>query len=210
MDKLRERIERAGAWNPIAELELKAFWKHCIEAIKGTALREAVVRFLAEAVPVHFFLEAAGGKQHPAWQNGRFGMLRNTTECCILLPFMAQYEPGMLDAEKKPVPQLVDVALAATIVSDTFKFDADGRKTGPDHGRVAGKAWREFAEKLGTLPALVIEKVGTASDWHYGVYTPGYVPGLPLTPETWLVHRLDAFFAQRSLEQLYHPKGFIE
>lgn len=210
MDKLRERMEKAGAWNPIAEMELKAFWKYCVMNVVDEKLRQTLAHFLEEAVPIHFFLEAAGGKHHPPWQNVRYGMLRNTTECCLLLPKMAQYLPGMLDSERKTIPLLVDIAMAATVVSDTFKFDAAGAKTGPDHGRVAGKAWREFATASGIIAEPLIEKIGTASDWHYGIFTPGYKPGQPLTPETWLVHLLDAIFAQKELAQLYHPKGCIE
>ncbi len=212
MERIRKRLEVAGVWGPVAEWELRAFWKHGIEAIADPALRETVAGFLADVSPVQFFTYAAGtgGKYHPVWQNRPFGMLRNTTECCAMIPKMAQYFPGIVDRERKLIPEKVDAALAATIVSDTFKFDEKGEKTGAAHGEIAANRWREYTKERGTISGAAAHQIEEAVLWHYGIYAPQWRPGVPLSPLIQLVHLVDAFFAQKTLELLYHPKSVIE
>ncbi len=211
MEKLRARMESAGVWNAEAAIRLEEFWKFGVEAIYDTGLKLGVACFLEEVAPAQFLYEGASGtgKHHPAWQNGRFGMLRNTVECCLLVPGMARYVEGMTDVEKNPIRGRIDVALAATIVSDTFKVGANGERTGPEHGSIAAAHWKAYASRRQLADLDVIDDVFTAVYWHYGVYTPAWRKGVTFTPETRLVHLVDAFMAQKALERLFHPKGVI-
>jgi hypothetical protein len=211
MEKLRARMEGAGVWNAEAALKLEEFWKFCVEAIADSALKLCLAGFLEEEAPAQFFCEGASatGRHHPSWQNQRFGMLRNTVECCLLVPAMAQYVEGMVDADRKPIPGKVDIALAATVVSDTFKVGANGERTGPEHGSIAAAHWKAYASRRQLVGEDVIDDVFSAVYWHYGIYTPAWRKGVVFTPETRLVHLVDAFMAQKSLERLFHPKGVV-
>jgi hypothetical protein len=211
MEEIRKRIQATGAWSILTDLELKAFWKHGVEAIKDEGLRATVAGFL-ETVPPAFFTAPASksGKHHPPWQNGAHGTLRSITECCVLIPPMSQYIPGMLGAGKRPNSLAVDVALAATIVSDTYKLDHDGTDHGPAHGRIAAGVWKRYAAEQGWTYDFIVDKVAEAVVWHYGIWTPEWRPGVPLSPEALLVHLVDAFTAQKALALIYQGKGVIE
>ncbi len=210
MKALQERLEKVGVWDTKLESELKALWKYGIERIGDQALREAVSSFLC-IVPIIFYTDHASrsGRMHPYWQNGRHGTLRSIVESCVLVPDLARYIPEMLDATLTPDPRAVDVALAATIISDTWKKEDVGDvHYGPDHGRVAAAAWRKFALAK-KLDAALIEEVAEGSVWHYGVYTPGWTRDTKLPSVAWLVHLCDAFTAQRSLAVIYQGKAVI-
>lgn len=210
MDALRERLTRAGAWDARLESELNALWKYGVERIQHAALKRTISDFLC-IVPVVFFTDHASrsGRFHPRWQNERHGTLRSIIESCVLVPPMAQYVPELLDASMKPDPHAVDVALAATIVSDTWKKeDAGDVHHGKEHGRVAAEHWRAFALAAGLDPVLV-EEVATGVHWHYGPYTPGWTRDSRLPPVAWLVHLCDAFTAQPDLAVIYENKAVI-
>ncbi len=213
---IQKRIEAKGAWNPIAELELKAFWKHAILPIQWTGVQHTVVGFLRDVAPVQFFTAPASpsGKHHPPWQNQPYGMLRNTTECCLLIPGMSQYVPAFVGVDRKVDPKWIDLALAATIISDTFKFVADDKTIGAEHGSAAAANWLVYARRRRWMNEPDIEKVFDAVFWHYGIWTPQWRKeddlARPLSPLAMLVHQVDAFFAQNALAKLYNPKGVIE
>lgn len=211
METLRKRLEAAAGWSVLTELELKAFWKHGIEAIRDEGLRTTVAAFL-ETVPLAFFFEPSSrsGKHHPPWQNGAHGTLRGITECCVILPRFAQYKPRLLAADKRPMALAVDVALAATIVSDTYKIDHAGTDTGAAHGRIAAGEWKRFAEARRSLYPFLVDKVADAVFWHYGVFTPEWREGTVLSPEAELVHEVDALTAQKALAIIYRGKDVIE
>lgn len=207
---LQERLTASGIWDARLEAELKALWKYGIERIGNTALRETVKRFLC-TVPVVFFIDHASrsGRFHPPWQNCRHGTLRSIVESCVLLPAMARYIPEILDSNLVPDAEAIDVALAATIVSDTWKKEDGGDPHhGSDHGRVAAEKWLKFALSDGLDPK-VAERVAQGSFWHYGVYTPGWMPEVRLPPEAWLVHLCDAITAQPALAVIYEGKAVI-
>ncbi len=210
MKHLQERLRKAAMLDSNLQNELNALWKYGVERIKDSALRESIEKFLC-IVPLIFFVDPASrtGRFHPAWQLGRHGTLRSIIESCVLVPAMAQYIPEILDIDLKPDPHVIDVALAATIISDTWKKEDVGDiHYGPEHGRVAAEAWRKSAEKDG-LESRVIEEVAEGSIWHYGVYTPGWKPGVALSPITRLVNICDAFTAQPSLALIYEGKKTI-
>ena len=218
MEKIARNMKRVGVWNPEAEGELKAFWKYGIEAIGNKKLREIVIGFLEVKTPVQFFYEAndpnwgkklQAGKDphHLEWQNKRFGMLRNTTERCMLAPEMCRYVPSIARFtvdDPTAHQEKVDIVLSGTIISDTFKVNESGTLAGPTHGDMASRHWRSYA--TGQIPDQLVEAIADTVYWHYGVYTPGYREGIHLSPETWVVHFLNAFFAQKKLGKLFRPR----
>lgn len=211
MDKLKERLQNDGIWDDKLEAEIKALYKYGINCIRDGTLRDAVEGFLC-TVPAIFFTDHASrsGRFHPPWQNGRHGTLRSIIESCVLVPPMARYIPELVDEKFKVDTHAIDVALAATIISDTYKkADKGDIHYGPDHGRVAAEAWRAFALSRGFDPA-VVEEVVDGSIWHYGIYTPGFVHGTPLSPVSRLVHLCDAFTAQKELALIYQAKTVVE
>lgn len=210
MKDLQKRLEGAGIWDATLENELKALWKYGIDRIGNAELRETVSDFLL-IVPVIFYTDRASrsGRFHPFWQNGRHGTLRSIIESCALVPPMAQYIPELLDEKLIPDPAAIDIALAATIISDTWKKEDVGDvHHGAAHGRIAAEQWRKFASGRGLSPA-VIEEVAMGSFWHYGVHTPEWHPGITIPPTAWLVHLCDAFTAQTVLADIYENKTVI-
>lgn len=210
MKYLQERLTNAGILDLILQNELDALWKYGVNRIQDSALRKAIEGFLC-IVPLIFFVDPASrsGRFHPSWQHGRHGTLRSIIESCVLVPAMARYIPEIIDVDLKPDQHAIDVALAATIISDTWKKEDVGDvHYGPQHGHVAAKAWRTFAEKDG-LDSVVIEEVADGSIWHYGVYTPGWKHGVVLSPVAQLVHLCDAFTAQPVLARIYEGKAIV-
>jgi hypothetical protein len=215
MEKIRARIEADGLWNARAERELRSFWTYGIMAITNLHLRTLVIDFLEEVVPRQFFTAPASptGKRHPAWQNRRYGLLRNTTECCLFLPSFAQYKPGMLNEAWQVRSNLLDEAIAATVISDTFKVDARDRPLGPQHGAVAAANWLAYASPSASVNPASIAAIYHAVFWHYGIHAPLYPllrPNMRKHPVTEIVHEVDAIFAQNTLAKLYRPVRTIE
>lgn len=212
MQRLKERLEKAGVWTPRLESLVAALWKYGIDRIGETGLRETVIDYLVERAPLAFFTTTASQdpNAHTPWQQQVNGGLRGIVESCVLVPPMAKYVTGMLDASKQPIPLAVDVALAATIVTDTFRVDDEGLRPGSAHGRVAAGVWKIFAlSKRKTYP-FIIDKVADAVFWHYGVYTPEWREGVHLSPEAWLTHLCDAFTSRRELATIFEGVPNIE
>ncbi|MDP3963349.1 MAG: hypothetical protein Q8Q39_02525 [bacterium] len=210
MQALQARLQEAGIWDEKLESEVKALWKYGIERIGNEALRDAVASFLC-FVPLKFFTDHASrsGRFHPHWQNERHGTLRSIIESCVLVPPMAQYVPQLLDADLKPDQGAIDIALAATIISDTWKKEDIGDvHHGSAHGRVAAMHWIKFAHAQKLDPEIA-DAVAIGSIWHYGVYTPGWNPEMEIPPIAWLVHLCDAFTAQPTLATIYENKTVI-
>lgn len=171
MKTLRRRLKKAGILDARLRAEINALERHGTACITNPALRSAVEEFLC-VVPLAFFTDTASrsGRLHPPWQCGRHGTLRSIVESCVLLPGWARHVPDILDANKNPDPRAVELAMAATIVSDTWKKeDAGDVHYGAQHGRVAAEHWLPFALARG-VDRDVAESVAEASVWHMGVY----------------------------------------
>ncbi|MDO8571956.1 MAG: hypothetical protein Q7R79_04725 [bacterium] len=207
---MQNRLMDAGVLDQKLQSELDALWKYGVSRIQDTALRETIEGFLC-IVPVIFFIGPASrsGHLHPPWQHGRYGTLRSIIESCVLVPAMAHYIPELLDEDLQPDPYAIDIALGATIISDTWKKEDFGDiHYGPEHGRVAAKKWRKFAADA-ELHFQIIEDVAQGSIWHYGVYTPGWKPDTPLSGIAKLVNLCDAITAQPALALIYEGKVVI-
>ncbi len=210
LEQLQDRLSKAGMWDTQLESELAALWKYGVLRIQDERLREVVARFLC-IVPRIFFIDHASrsGRFHPSWQNGRHGTLRSIVESCVILPAMARHIPQILDNEMNPSTRAVDVALAATIISDVWKKEDEGDvHHGAEHGRVAAEHWRRFAAEQGLDPER-IEAVYDGCFWHFGLYTPEWKRGTVLTPIAQLVNNCDVSTSLSELNLIYTGKPVI-
>lgn len=210
MKHLQTRLEEAGVWDERLGLEIAALWKYGVDAIGDEELRAAVGDFLC-VVPKIFFTDHASrsGRFHPPWQNGRHGTLRSIIESCVVLPGFARHVPEILDERMEPDPRALDVALAATIVSDVWKKeDAGDIHYGAAHGRVAAERWTAFATARGLDPR-VVRDVADGSFWHFGVYTPEWTRGTALSPVARLVNVCDVATSLSQLALVYDGKAVI-
>jgi len=219
VEKIKEKLLSANLWNEVVEKELKALWKYGIDRIESTWTKASVVDFLEEETPLSFFINPASPskRHHPAWQNKEAGMLRNTTECCLIVDMQLRSFKKFCGVLDEIIPWTRDVVLAATILSDTFKYDKqilDGveivspGKVNPNHGKIAANIWRDkYAKRHGVARE---KEIFEATYWHLGRWTPGWTPKIKFSTLTKIVHRIDAIMADNSLELLYTPKDAIE
>ncbi len=210
MEELQRRLEKAGIWDFALEMEIRALWKYGIEPIGDERLREAIARFLG-IVPQEFYTGAASrsGRFHPPWQRKRHGTLRSIVESCAVLPGWARHVPGILDERKEPDARAVDIALAATIVSDVWKKEDAGDVHHKDqHGRIAAEHWTPFARRC-RLDGPTIDLVAEASVWHMGVYAPDWTPATRLPLVARLVNLADVATSLSQLEIVYDGKTVI-
>lgn len=209
--EIRKRLPSSMAWTSDLVTLLNQLWMYGIERIQEPGLRKLIEEFTLERVPIPFFLEPTShsGKHHPSWQNKPNGTLRHIVETCVMIPMLAQTVPGMLNRDKEPIQLALDVAMAGTIISDTFKTDVTGQSTKANHGRVAAQAWREFAlPRRRTYPEIV-ERVARTCEYHYGVFSPGWTDGQELEPETQLVSIVDVASSSKIMELLFDAKRNI-
>lgn len=208
MEHLQQRL--ANVWDAKLEAELIALWKYGVNRIEDERLRATVARFLC-VVPRIFFTDHASrsGRFHPAWQNGRHGTLRSIIESCVILPPMARHVSEILNDRMEPDPRAVDVALAATIISDVWKKEDEGDiHHGDGHGRVAAEKWQAFARAEGLDPELA-HGVADACFWHFGIYTPEWNRGTVLSPVARLVNACDVATSFAELSLVYEGKPVV-
>mgnify|MGYP006919667195 CR=1 FL=1 len=210
MEELQRHLEKAGTWNAGLEWRVRALWKYGIEPISDPKLRETIENFLL-FVPLAFYTDHASrsGNFHPPWQNVAHGTFLSIVESCVLLPGWARHIPEILDAEKNPSQRAIDLGLAATIVSDSWKKEDVGDKHhGPDHGRVAAEHWAPFALADG-LDRRTTMEIADASVMHMGVYAPDWKPGTKLSPLAHLVNLPDVATSLPQLHLLYRNATVI-
>ncbi len=210
MKELSERLAEAGLMDDVMRAELLALWKYGVDPIGDEHLRRTVERFLC-IVPLAFFTDIASksGRFHPPWQNKRHGTLRSIIESCVELPEWARHIPEILDDSMNPDPHAVDLAFAATIISDVWKKEDIGDvHYGPEHGRIAAERWRPFALAEGLDPA-VVEQIADASVWHMGLYSPGWNRQTVFTPVARLVNIPDIATSLPSLALIYEGKTVV-
>lgn len=221
MKIIRERLERVELWDSTVERELKSLWKYGVLRISNQLIRQGIVDFLEKEAPLGFFVNPASvsGKHHPTWQNEKCGILRNTTECCLLVDIMLEQYKEFCDAINNVLPDSRDIVLSATILSDTFKYGtaivkpySDSEKHLKDHGKEAANRWIPTAYGLHPKDHTIdlVEEIFETTYWHLGRWTPGWTPEVKLSKLTEIVHILDAIFADKNLELLYEPKHAIE
>lgn len=211
MHEIQRILDRLGALSchhdQVFE-DLEKLWGYGVEPIRDARLKEALVSFLTEKVPPGFFALAAtrSGEYHPVWHNGRCGILKNTWECCLLIPPLALCFPGLVRADRTADPEAIDVALAATIASDTFKWSHDGVWNGGKHLMLAAEAWNDHIKTIGLDTYGLAARTLNGILWHHGVFSPGWKPGMQLSDEHLLVHVADSIMAQRFHAGPLHPE----
>ncbi len=209
MEELQRRLEKAGIWDDELEWRVRALWKYGIEPISDPKLRATVGGFLL-VVPLEFYTDHASrsGNFHPPWQNVAHGTFLSIVESCIVLPGWARHIPEILDARKNPSQRAIDLGLAATIVSDSWKKEPGDIHHGSDHGRVAADHWTPFALAAG-LGRRTTMKVAEASVMHMGVYAPDWTPHTKLSPIARLVNLPDVATSLPQLKLIYRNVAVI-
>jgi len=220
MHYIQGRLENAELWNKDVQQELLSLWKHGVLRISNKFIQESIIKFLELEAPIGFFVNpaAASGKHHPKWQNKICGILRNTTECCLLVDIMLEQYKEFCDSIGNVLSEPRDIVLSATILSDTFKYGtnivkpySDSTKHQKDHGKVAAEKWILLAYSLEPKDETIdlVEAIYEATYWHLGRWTPGWTPKVDFSKLTEITHLLDAIFADKNLELLYEPKQII-
>ena len=210
MEALIYRLKKAGIWSRALAWRVRALWKYGVEPISDPKLRSTLEEFLL-VVPFAFYTQPAShsGRFHPPWQNVAHGTFRSIVESCIILPDWARHVPEILDAQKNPSQRAIDLALAATIISDCWKMeDYDDIHYGSDHGRAAAKRWIPFALAAG-LDRRTTMEVADASIMHMGVYAPDWTTRTKLSPIARLVNIPDVATSIPSLKLIYRGKTVI-
>lgn len=195
--------------------EFISLWRYGISQISDRSIRAAVVSILENEAPWTFFVLPASlsGMHHPKWQGHSAGILRNTVECCVAVERQMRIHREFTDARGRIRSADRDVVMAATILSDIFKYGTaaspyDEVRFQPDHGMVAAERWKSTAKQYDVNRAS-IQKVYDAIYWHLGRWTPGWNPRIKLSLYTAVTHSLDMFFSDKNLELLYRAKTRI-
>ncbi len=219
MEKITAYLKENQYWDQIVKQELGALWKYGVERITDTNIKEAVIDFLENVAPVGFFVNPASAshKYHPRWQCKKSGILRNTTECCLLVDRFLQNDAEFCNEKGEVLSKFRDIVLAATILSDTFKYgyrriDPENPQSGllnREHGKIAAGKWRASKKALQVQPEIR-EAIYEAIYWHVGRWTPGWTPGLPISKLTYITHTIDIVLTEKSLEIAFDAKEVIE
>jgi hypothetical protein len=213
IDKLRS----TGVLEASIATEITALWKYGVERVHDTAVRAAVADYLTSEAPLIFFVGPASmaGEHHPYWQNRKAGIVRNTVECCLVVDRQLQVYPQFVDAHDNILSGARDVVLAATILSDTFKFGSgdstsvdENTRYDPTHGAKAADKWRLLAARH-MVDSGVADQIYEAIYWHLGRWTPGWKPGMTSSAYAHVTHCVDMFMSDKNLELLYDPKKRI-
>ncbi len=211
---IESTLRARGIWSAVIHERLVEFNRLCLAQISDEPLREIIIAFLVEKVPVDFYVAPASssGRNHPSWQSSAGGILLNTAECCIGIDRKMRIYPELADAVGKPLPKERDIIYAATILSDTFKPEDYGKQWSEwSHHKRAAEEFVPFALSRG-LDASRIDPIKDAIFWHLGRFTPSREkdmlnPRVTLTPTSFITHELDMDFSNRSLDEVFTRKG---
>jgi hypothetical protein len=217
LDVLRQKSDKI---DDLVEKEIRTLWREGVERISNPNIRQAIKFFYIHVVPVEFFSAPSSmtGNHHPEWHNdvpGGFGILRHIIECCVMADKELEIEGYVkrdLDDRERIDPDALDIVLAATLVTDTFKNGSWGKRTLRNHGEIAARMWR--LTTTGRVDEWIGSKIADAVHFHYGRYTPVPEGSPPVKLEnlpklTQIVHRLDARSADGNNMLIYRPVGNI-
>jgi len=217
MDAVIGKLKAMEAYTDLVGAEIAALWKHGVERVSDSELRAVLIYFLAEVAPWTFFVNPASstGRNHPEWQGGRAGIVRNTVECCVAVDRQLQIYPDLTDNNAEAKPEARNIVLIATILSDTFKYGeaeikeiSSESKIDKNHGRIAAERWRAAARRY-EIRQESVDEIYEAIYWHLGRFTPGWPPGKGMSLYAAITHRIDMFFSDKSLELLYDAKRVV-
>ena len=195
---------------PGAKRELEALTRHGPDAIDDRPLRQAVSTFLEFETPMDFFSSEAGPaiiRDRPNHHTNPFGLLRSVIERLVMLPALAPHVDGMLRYDGTVDRLALDVAIAATLVSDTQHSGLFGILKKGNHAEIAAYAWRKFHPK--TNPSItervIAERVADAAQWHHGGKGVAQPPS-NIRPEMRLVALVTAFCTSKKIDTIYRPR----
>lgn len=205
------KLKKQGVLTDEIRQRLSEFWFHGVEKICDRRIKAAVVYLFTKIVPWQFFTAPASSstKYHPTWQVKPGGLIRHTTELCIVIERQLQQYPKLTDSKCNPLPEARDILLAAGILHDTFKNGLPwGEKTDyENHHRVAAEKWDAAAGKFG-VPKSIRESIYEAIFWHAGRWTPEWQPDKleKLSIYARILHSADMFSSDYNLDLMYTAK----
>lgn len=208
--------QRLAGMSPTVRHDTRMLWKYGVLRVQDAALRAALEDFFTNMVAPQFYTTPSSrtGKYHLSWHNKEGGLLRNTVECCKVVPFMMTAYPEFTDNSNpkfpKVLPEHQDAVLAATMVSDSMKCGHPwGDTMIREHGIIAATNFLPVCEKYG-VNGVLAKRVYDATYGHLGRWTPGFTAETKFGPHTQLTHLIDMFFTCKDLETLYTPKEPME
>lgn len=193
-----------------AENDLAALTYHGFDKIQNSPLRNAVAEFMDNETPMDFYWFEAGPaivKDRPNHHTNPFGLLRSVIERIVMLPAMASHIEGMCRYDGTVDTLALDVALAATLISDTQYRGLFGILKKGSHTTCAAYAWRKFHPK--TNPSItervIAERIADAILWHHGG---GDITSPPtrIRPEMRLVALVNAFCTDKAIDTIYRAR----
>jgi hypothetical protein len=218
VEEIADTLRAKNIFDDKVARELAALWKYGVLKVSDSGLRRALIYFLQTEAPWTFFVYGASatGKNHPSWQREKAGILRNTTECCLVVDRQLRVYPEFTDEKFNVLPEHRDIVLIATILSDTFKAgsgegDEEQRRiqgSDPTHGAAAAQRWNDVARRF-QIESHVRDSVYDAIYWHLGRFTPGWNRDVRFSAYTEITHRIDMFMSDKNLEILFDPKNII-
>ncbi len=141
-----------------------------LKKIQSENLRDAVSRYLKEAVPDYFWSapSSMSGKHHSSFDSGEGGLVRHTKMCVLVAEEMLRLE-GFVTLNP-------DVVIAALLMHDTKKNGEGGSHYRVDHPRLAADAWLSFAnsyrdEDMRRLREDIVWDIAYGIAWHSGQWT---------------------------------------
>ncbi len=194
-----------------AEQDLTSLTCYGLDMIQDVPLRTAVTEFMDNETPMDFYCREAVpeiARPCPSHHADRFGMLRSVVERLIMTPAIAPHIEGMCGHGGTVDALALDVALAATLISDTQYYGLLNILKGKrgNHAEYAAYAWQKFHPK--TNPSIteraVAERVADAALFHHSgkdiVHPPSHI-----RPEMRLVALVNAFCTSKAIDAIYWP-----
>lgn len=185
-----------------AEYDILSLVHHGLDMIQDIPLRSAVTEFMDDYTPLDFYWRPDTAKDGPTHHASQFGLLHSVIERLVMIPAIAPHIEVMCNTDGAMNALALDVALAATLISDTqyHGFLNTLKKNRGDHAEYAAYAWRKFYPKTdpSVTGRVVAERVADAALWHHGGN------GLPrppshIRPEMRLVALVNAFCTNKAI-----------
>lgn len=194
-----------------AEKDLAALAYHGFDKIQNVPLRTAVTEFMNNETPLDFYWSEVGPaitKDHPNHHTNPFGLLRSVVERLVMIPALAPYIDGTSKNDGTVDALALDIALAATLISDTQHRGLLGILTKGSHTEGAAYAWEKFHPKTSpTVTQKVIAvRVTDAVLWHHGGKDLTSRKPLHIRPEMRLTALVNAFCLSKEIDLIYRAR----
>ena len=197
-----------------AKKDMASLTHHGFDKFKNTALRDVVMEFMDNETPLDFYWSEAGTattKDRPNHHTNPFGILRSVVERLVMIPALAPHIDDMSRHDGTVDALALDVALAATLISDTHHRGLLGILRKGCHTEGAAYAWEKFHPKThpSVTQKVIAVRVADAVLWHHGGKDLTSRKPLHIRPEMLLTSLVNAFCLSKEIDSLYHPRIVI-